>query len=64
MKAIEVRDTKLQWQDVAEPFKLGHKEVLIENYATAINRADLSQRQGVIHHPQVQVTYLVSNVPV
>ena len=46
MKAIEVRDTKLQWQDVAEPFKLGHKEVLIKNYATAVNRADLSQRQG------------------
>lgn len=46
MKAIEVHDTKLQWHKVADLPDLGANEVLIENYATAINRADLAQRQG------------------
>lgn len=46
MKAIEIQNSKLQWEDVAEPQELGLQEVLIENYATAVNRADLSQRQG------------------
>lgn len=46
MKAIEVHDTKLRWQDVADPQELSANEVLIDNFATAINRADLAQRQG------------------
>lgn len=45
MKAIQIRDGDLVWQDTGEP-PLGPGEVRIDNHATAINRADLSQRAG------------------
>lgn len=45
MKAIQIRDGDLVWQDTEEP-PLGPGEVRIDNHATAINRADLSQRAG------------------
>ena len=45
MKAIQIRDGDLAWQETEEP-RLGPGEVRIENHATAVNRADLSQRAG------------------
>jgi putative PIG3 family NAD(P)H quinone oxidoreductase len=49
MKAIVVQTEKdgqpLLWQDVADP-KFGPDEVLVAIHATALNRADLSQRAG------------------
>lgn len=44
MKAIIVAK-ELEWQEVPE-VRPGVGEVLIENYATAVNRADLVQRAG------------------
>ena len=46
MKAIEVQDTELVWQDVEELAAPGPNEVRIDIRATAVNRADLSQRAG------------------
>lgn len=46
MKAILVNEDKsLRWADVTEPV-LKEDEVLIEIHASAINRADLMQREG------------------
>jgi putative PIG3 family NAD(P)H quinone oxidoreductase len=54
MKAIVV-DTQtaqrdLHWQDVAEPL-CGDDQVLVDVYATAVNRADLLQRAGRYQPP-------------
>ena len=48
MRAIVVRDSDLVVSDVAEP-DLRPGEVMIDVYATALNRADLSQAAG--HYP-------------
>lgn len=49
MKAIVLEDhDALAWREVAEPV-LRPGEVLVDVYATALNRADLSQRAG--HYP-------------
>ena len=48
MKAIRILNGDLVWRDTEEP-PLGPGEVRIENHATAVNRADLSQRAG--HYP-------------
>lgn len=46
MKAILVNDDKsLRWDDVADP-QIKPEEVLVEIHATALNRADLMQREG------------------
>jgi len=45
MKAIDIQDGELVWTEVDEP-AVGPREVLIRNHATAVNRADLVQRQG------------------
>lgn len=45
MKAVLVQNEKLVWADAPDPI-LGPGEVLIDNCATAINRADLVQRSG------------------
>ncbi|MBN9416587.1 MAG: NAD(P)H-quinone oxidoreductase [Candidatus Eremiobacteraeota bacterium] len=45
MKAILIRDGKLVWEDAPIP-ELRDGEVLVKVRATAINRADLSQRSG------------------
>ena len=50
MKAIVVEDKNLIWQDVPEP-ELGVGEVRIKVHATAVNRADLMQRQGAYPPP-------------
>lgn len=45
MKAIQILNGDLVWRETEEP-ALGPGEVRIENRATAVNRADLSQRAG------------------
>lgn len=45
MKAILIRDGKLVWDEAPTP-QLKDGEVLVKVRATAINRADLSQRSG------------------
>ena len=45
MKAILVEGDELVWGDAPVP-ELGVGQVAIENHATAVNRADLSQRAG------------------
>ena len=45
MRAIQVVDGSLEWQETAKP-KPAFGEVLIEIHATAVNRADLSQVEG------------------
>ena len=45
MKAILVDGDDLVWESAATPL-LGTGQVAIENYATAVNRADLAQRAG------------------
>ena len=45
MKAIQIKDERLLWADADTPV-VGTGEVLIENKATAVNRADLVQRSG------------------
>lgn len=45
MKAIQIQDKQLLWADADTPI-VGTGEVLIENKATAVNRADLVQRSG------------------
>ncbi len=46
MKAIEVVDSRLEWKEVPDPVPPKADEILIAIHATAVNRADLSQRQG------------------
>lgn len=51
MKAIVVDDDKqMHWQEVEAPAP-GPDEVLIKVHATAVNRADLMQRQGLYPPP-------------
>lgn len=50
MKAIVVVEKKLVWQEAAEP-ELGVGEVRIKVHASAVNRADLMQREGVYPPP-------------
>lgn len=50
MKAITVVDGALVWQDVPDPVP-GPGEVPIRVVATAVNRADLSQRAGLYGPP-------------
>lgn len=51
MKAVIIdAEKKLHWQDFATP-EPGDDEVLIKIHATAINRADLMQRQGFYAPP-------------
>ena len=45
MRAILVEDGELRWGEAEDP-TLGPGLVLIENHATAVNRADLAQRAG------------------
>ena len=45
MKAIQILNGNLVWRETEER-PLGPGEVRIENHATAVNRADLSQRAG------------------
>ena len=45
MRAILVEDGDLRWDEAEDP-TLGPGLVLIENHATAVNRADLAQRVG------------------
>ena len=45
MKAIKTQKDELVWTEAEEP-AVGPGEVRIENHATAVNRADLSQRAG------------------
>jgi len=45
MKAIQVQDNKLVWQEVANP-TCGPDDVIVNIHTTALNRADLSQRAG------------------
>ncbi len=52
MKAMLINDKEeLVWSDVAEPV-VSPKEVLIDVYATALNRADILQRQGKYPSPK------------
>ncbi len=52
MKAMLIgEDKKLVWTDVAEPI-IDDGKVLVEIYATALNRADLLQRQGKYPSPK------------
>ena len=50
MKACLVENGKMVWQEVAEP-TMNKNEVLVEIYATALNRADLLQKQGTYPSP-------------
>ncbi|MEM7737282.1 MAG: NAD(P)H-quinone oxidoreductase [Deinococcota bacterium] len=51
MHAIFVQaDSSLTWQDT-EVLSIGRDEVLIDIYATAVNRADLAQRRGLYPPP-------------
>lgn len=50
MKAIEIQGDCLAWTDVEAPTP-GVGEILIRNYATAVNRADLVQRAGAYPPP-------------
>ncbi|MCC7143720.1 MAG: NAD(P)H-quinone oxidoreductase [Candidatus Eisenbacteria bacterium] len=60
MRAIRVRDDagrSLSWEQVPEP-ELGHDEVLLRIHATAVNRADLLQREGKYPPPPGAPEYL------
>ena len=50
MKACLVENGKMVWKDVDEPV-IGENDVLVEIYATALNRADLLQKQGTYPSP-------------
>ena len=50
MKAIAIVDGQLVWQEAPDPVA-GPDEVSIRVYATAVNRADLSQRAGLYGPP-------------
>ena len=45
MKAIQVENDTLRWKEVSD-LRPRRGEVLVETHATAVNRADLSQRAG------------------
>ena len=45
MKAIQIKGNDLVWAEAPTP-EVGPGEILIANHATAVNRADLVQRQG------------------
>jgi len=45
MKAIQVQEDKLVWQEVADP-TYGPDDAIVNIHTTALNRADLSQRAG------------------
>ena len=45
MKAIQIKGDDLVWAEAPTP-EVGPGEILIANHATAVNRADLVQRQG------------------
>lgn len=51
MQAIEIQGERLVWTDAPTP-KIGAGEILIANRATAVNRADLIQRQGSYAPPE------------
>ena len=52
MKAMLIDENKnLVWSDVEEPV-VGAEDVLVEVYATALNRADLLQRAGTYPSPK------------
>lgn len=51
MKACLVENGKMVWKEVAEPV-ISEDEVLVEIYATALNRADLLQKQGTYPSPK------------
>lgn len=51
MKACLVENGKMVWKEVAEP-TMQENEVLVEIYATALNRADLLQKQGSYPSPK------------
>lgn len=50
MKACLVENGKMVWTEVAEPI-MKENDVLVEIYATALNRADLLQKQGTYPSP-------------
>jgi NADPH2:quinone reductase len=50
MKACLVENGRMVWKEVAEP-TIGVGDVLVEIYATALNRADLLQKQGTYPSP-------------
>ena len=50
MKACLVENGKMVWTEVAEP-TMNENEVLVEIYATALNIADLLQKQGTYPSP-------------
>ena len=50
MKACLVENGKMVWTEVADP-TIKETEVLVEIYATALNRADLLQKQGTYPSP-------------
>lgn len=50
MKAAVVENKKMVWKEVDEPI-MGEGDVLVEIYATALNRADLLQKQGTYPSP-------------
>ena len=50
MKACLVENGKMSWTEVAEP-EMKEGDVLVEIYATALNRADLLQKQGTYPSP-------------
>lgn len=47
---VTQEDGSLRWQEVAVP-SLERGDVLVETYATALNRADLAQRRGLYPPP-------------
>ena len=50
MKACLVENGRMVWKEVCDPV-MGDSEVLVEIYATALNRADLLQKQGTYPSP-------------
>lgn len=50
MKAVQIEGEQLLWRDYSDP-EMGANDVLIEVYATAVNRADLVQRAGFYPPP-------------
>lgn len=50
MKACVVENGKMVWTDVQDP-TMNENQVLVEIYATALNRADLLQKQGTYPSP-------------
>ncbi|MGH9008141.1 MAG: zinc-binding dehydrogenase [Acidimicrobiales bacterium] len=50
MKAVVIRDTKLHWEDHAEPVA-GDTELLVSVRAAGLNGADMAQRRGFYPAP-------------